>query len=269
MPWGVAAAAIGAVGSAYSSQQQSKATQAGQDAQANQFALTQGQTRQYRQSGKRANRELDFLLGTGANELVSEDEWKRKQKQMLMAQNPYMGKRGLENKLNKKWEQEKTRREGLTSREGYGSLTKDFGAEDFKTDPGYQFRMSEGAKGVDRSAAARGGLLSGAAMKAMERYRQGFASNEYQNAYSREMNNRQNKYNMLTGQVATGLGQQNQFLNAGQTYANNYSNLAMQQGNANAAGTMGVTNSLLGGMGQMQGLMAQRAAGSTNTIAGG
>jgi len=52
-------------------------------------------------------------------------------------------------------------------------------ASNFTTAPGYTFRLAEGMKGVENSAAARGGLLSGAALKATQRYGQDFASNEY------------------------------------------------------------------------------------------
>lgn len=55
----------------------------------------------------------------------------------------------------------------------------------FEADPGYAFRMSEGLKGLERSAAARGGLLSGGAGKALQRYGQGLASQEYGNAFDR------------------------------------------------------------------------------------
>jgi hypothetical protein len=36
-------------------------------------------------------------------------------------------------------------------------------------DPGYQFRLSEGMKALDRTAASRGGLLSGATLKGAQR----------------------------------------------------------------------------------------------------
>jgi hypothetical protein len=55
----------------------------------------------------------------------------------------------------------------------------------FKEDPGYQFRLSEGMKARDRSAAARGRLLSGAQEKAITRYGQDVASEEYGRAYQR------------------------------------------------------------------------------------
>ena len=47
---------------------------------------------------------------------------------------------------------------------------------DFTRDPGYQFRQQEGQRGVENSAAARGGILSGGALKAISRYNQDFAS---------------------------------------------------------------------------------------------
>jgi hypothetical protein len=64
-------------------------------------------------------------------------------------------------------------------------VTKGPGPVNIEEDPGYQFRLAEGAKALERSAAARGGALGGAAMKAMARYSQGVASQEYQNAWNR------------------------------------------------------------------------------------
>ena len=52
---------------------------------------------------------------------------------------------------------------------------------DFETSPGYQFRMDEGMKALDRSAASRGLLRSGAQQKAINTFGQGIASEEYNN----------------------------------------------------------------------------------------
>jgi hypothetical protein len=49
----------------------------------------------------------------------------------------------------------------------------------FFTSPGYRFRLDQGNQAVQRSAAARGILGSGATMKAIDRYSQGLASSEY------------------------------------------------------------------------------------------
>lgn len=55
----------------------------------------------------------------------------------------------------------------------------------FQQDPGYRFRMDEGIKAIDRSAAARGILNSGGQLRRLTRYGQDYASNEYQNVYNR------------------------------------------------------------------------------------
>ena len=59
-------------------------------------------------------------------------------------------------------------------------------AQEFlQMDPGYGFRLGEGLKALERSAAARGGLMSGATGKALQRYGQDLASQEFGNAYNR------------------------------------------------------------------------------------
>lgn len=52
---------------------------------------------------------------------------------------------------------------------------------DFYTSPGYNFRLQEGVNALDRSAAAKGRLISGAQTKAVQNYGQGLASDEYNN----------------------------------------------------------------------------------------
>jgi len=47
-----------------------------------------------------------------------------------------------------------------------------FTMDKFQADPGYAFRLSEGQKALERSAAARGGLLSGGTGKALQRFGQ-------------------------------------------------------------------------------------------------
>jgi hypothetical protein len=63
-----------------------------------------------------------------------------------------------------------------TGAAGYGKYAQDFGMSDFQADPGYAFRLSEGQKALDRQAAARGGLISGGALKAATRYGQDMGS---------------------------------------------------------------------------------------------
>lgn len=79
-------------------------------------------------------------------------------------------------------------------------------------DPGYQFRLDEGERAMQRTASARGNLLSGQQIREALRYSQGVASQEYQNAYARyadqwarEADRRQNRYRMLNELSGQGL----------------------------------------------------------------
>ena len=155
---------------------------------------------------------------------------------------------------------------------GYGNLMRNFGQQDFQTDPGYAFRLSEGLKAIDRTAAARGGMQSGGALKAAERYGQNLASDEYQNAYARYNQNRQLNYNMLSGQQAVGQGATNAVGAAGQNYANNAGEAYMGAANARASGYMGQANAwgnALGGIGSAAGLYGMGAFGGGGYGAGG
>lgn len=138
----------------------------------------------------------------------------------------------------------------------YGSMLRPFSMADYEADPGYAFRLSEGMKALEQGAAARGGLLSGNMLKGAQRYGQGLASEEYQNAYNRYQQQQGNKFNRLAslagiGQSAVGaLGQ------AGQNYASNVGNIGMSSGanQANALLAAGQSRaSSLGGIGQALG----------------
>jgi hypothetical protein len=94
---------------------------------------------------------------------------------------------------------------GLRPGVGSGSLMEQPTLAQLKFDPGYEFRFSQGMRGVNASAAANAGLQSGAALKAAARFGAGEASQEYGNAYARFMQNRQNQIAMLQGGVGTGL----------------------------------------------------------------
>lgn len=139
----------------------------------------------------------------------------------------------------------------------FGSLMKKFGLEDFQADPGYQFRQTEGMKGIENSAAARGNLLSGGALKAIQKYGQDLASQEYGNAYSRFNADQTNQYNKLAGLVNTGQGASNQLTNAAANYGSNVSNNIIGAGNAQAAGVVGQANAWNNAIGQGTNLYQQ------------
>lgn len=148
-----------------------------------------------------------------------------------------------------------------TSGADYGSAMRDFSAADFQVSPEYGFLQEQGNLAGERSAAARGGLLAGGAIKDAMRFNQGLASAEFGNAYNRFQTNRSNKINPLqslmgSGQSATGqltnISQNyaNNAANAGQNYANRSGELAMGAGNARASGYVGQANAIGNALGQ-------------------
>jgi hypothetical protein len=131
----------------------------------------------------------------------------------------------------------------------FGKYAGDFGMGDFQADPGYGFRLSEGMKALERSAAARGGLLSGATLKGITRFGQDTASGEYMNAFNRYQTNRSNQLNPLQS-----------LMGAGQTSTNALSSAAQQTGAGMGSTYMGMGAGLAGA--QMAG-GAARASGYT------
>lgn len=128
---------------------------------------------------------------------------------------------------------------------------QDFGMAQFQADPGYQFRMAEGIKALERSASARGLLQSGGTLKGITQYGQNLASDEYSNAFGRYLTQRQAR--MGPYEYLTGVGQAaaaGQAANVGSTGAA-LADIAMQRGNAQAAGTMGAVNALASGFNQV------------------
>lgn len=136
-----------------------------------------------------------------------------------------------------------------------------FTAAKFQADPGYAFRIKEGLRALDRSAAARGGLLSGNQLRGVTEYGQELASQEFTNAFNRYQAERaarlqplqslagmsQSSANTLTG-AAGQLG-----ANIGSTYSQLGQNIGANligAGNARASGYMGIANALTGGVGQ-------------------
>lgn len=111
-----------------------------------------------------------------------------------------------------------------------------FGMSQFQQDPGYAFRLGEGQKALERSAAARGGLLSGATGKALVNYGQQAGSQEYQNAFNRYQTERTNQLQPLQSLAGVGQTSANTLGQAAGAYGANVGNLAMtnaaNQGNA-------------------------------------
>lgn len=122
--------------------------------------------------------------------------------------------------------------------------------EQFKNYTGYQTRLDEANNAFNSAYAAKGSLQSGAALQALAKMNQNYASGEFGNYMG-----------YLGGQQQLGPGAANAMAGVGTNYANNAGNIAMQQGQnyANAAITKGniaanTTSAIAGGLGQIAGM---------------
>lgn len=116
---------------------------------------------------------------------------------------------------------------------------------DEQNDPGYQARLKLGTDAIQRSAAARGGVLTGGTGKALDTYAQDYASNEYGNVYNRALQGYQtnannyytgqnNQYSRLAGLASSGQNAATAEGQLGQSAANNMSQTYMNSANAQA-----------------------------------
>jgi hypothetical protein len=119
---------------------------------------------------------------------------------------------------------------------GVNSGAFDVGTVDVTKDPSYAWRMSEGVNALDKSAASRGRLLSGAQQQGVADYAQNLASTEYSNAYARQSAEKTNQYNMLNNLSNTG-----QSAAAGQAAVSQ--NLSSSTANTLAANSVAQQNS--------------------------
>ena len=163
-------------------------------------------------------------------------------------------------------------------------VLEEYGLADLELDPGYQFRLSEGEKALERAAVSRGMSRSGRGLKDVGRYVQRFASDEYGRAYARYIDrfqsrvaNREREYARVAGladigqaaaagtaslgagaasNIAAAYGQQ------GAGLASLYSNLGGTQANLALQGGSAVNTAIQGGIGNLVALqqMEQQAA---------
>lgn len=98
----------------------------------------------------------------------------------------------------------------------YDGPAYNVGQFNFEESPSYQFRKQQGMDGIQSSAAAQGGLLSGSTLKALNNYNSNLASQEYGNAHNQYLQNeglRQTEAQMGLNKYATEAGLQQQNFN--------------------------------------------------------
>lgn len=218
---GVAGSAMSSSASGKAAKLQAQSAKSALGEQARQFNIARQDQLPFLQTGQSANAQLGYLLGLGSQNPSGQ--------MPDGSQNFLMGEDGqLSPEINQ-------------NLGAYGSLLKPFGMEDYQADPGYQFRLSEGQKALNRAYGSKGKYFSGEAIKGLTGYNQDMASQEYQGAYNRYVNNQTNTYNRLAGISGTGQTAAGTLGNLGSNYASNVGNIAMS--NANAQGAAGIAQS--------------------------
>lgn len=106
-------------------------------------------------------------------------------------------------------------------------------ARNFMASPGFEFMRNEGMRGIERSAAARGGAASGNALRALAQFNTGLAQQDFGNWWNR-----------TAGLAGIGQAAQQQTAALGANMAGNVGNALMAGGEARASGIMGQANSL-------------------------
>lgn len=129
-------------------------------------------------------------------------------------------------------------------------LSRAFTMADFQKDPGYQFRLDEGMKGIQGSAAASGSLFSGNTLKSLNRYGQDYASNEYSKVYDRFNNDQAKRFNNLASLAGIGQTSANQTANAAGAYGQQVGQNLTNMGNAQASAYVGNANRMSNLIGQ-------------------
>jgi hypothetical protein len=129
---------------------------------------------------------------------------------------------------------------------------------EFYKSPDYTFRLNEGLNAVQGSAAARGGLYSGNALRGITDYGQGLAASEFGNYVNRQL-------------ALAGMGQAatTQAGNAAMTTGTNVGNLLLAQGNARASGIINQSNTITSGMNDLASLYGMYRGGYFGNPNGG
>ena len=143
----------------------------------------------------------------------------------------------------------------------YGMLTRQFTGDNLQNDPGYAFGLQQGTQAIERGASARGGLYSGATLKALQRYGQDYGGTKFNEAFNRDRVTKNDLFNQLSGLSGTGQIATNQVGQAGQNYANQAGNIGLSNANMQGAAGLAQANILRGGVNQALSMWNQQPQG--------
>lgn len=145
-----------------------------------------------------------------------------------------------------------TATQGMTAAQaggGFGSLNTPFSADMMKQySPAYQFQMQQGQQGVLNQAAGSSGALSGAALKDLTSFNQGYANTAFNNAFNQYQTQQNNTFGRLSDIAHLGQAAASNQATGASSFAGSIGNSAQNVGTALAGGTVGSANALAGGL---------------------
>ena len=217
----IAGGILGSRAAGNAAKQQQQAVQEALGAQRQNLATTTENVQPWVQSGQNALNALQQLLGIGTG--------------LAGANNPILQMLGL-------------------GPGGTGVINPGM----FHGSPGYQFALGQGEQAAEQAGARTG--QGGNTLKALTQYATGYADQDFYNYLNSLSNAYQNLVGNVSGLSSTGLQAGETLGQIGAGTANSISDLFTQGGNAAAAGTIGGTNALVGGItGGLSNLITQGA----------
>lgn len=253
--WGVGAAVVGTVVSADAQRSASnKARDAQSGAAADATALQKYMYDQTRtdnlpalDSRNAGLNQLKILLGLGG---VQDKPMQRTEAQLRAALAPRYADdpEGLDAAV-KIWQDREAAKVADWTKSGggnanFGALNQRYTGADLKNDPGYRFGLNQVTNSAQHNASARGGLFSGATLKALSRYSQDYAGTKFNDGFNRFQAQQDSTFNRLAGLAGIGQTGTNQIGAAGQNYANQAGQNMIGVGNAQAANSLNQGNIL-------------------------
>ena len=259
---------LGFLGSRNAASAQSRAAAQAAELQRHQYAQTRADLEPWRTGGTTANAELMYYLGLGAPGGIGPAPIVPTREQFTTTGTPRGPTYGMEgyragqsgasfdqagfDAAMAKYTADKaaydTALAGAQADPRFGSLLDPFTGEDLTSEPGYQFGLSEGEKGVNRAASAAGRYDSGATLKALTQYNQGYAGTKFNDAFTRDMAAKNAIYGRLSGVSGSGANAAAQTAGIGAVSANAAGQYLTNAGDARAAGYVGGINALTGGL---------------------
>lgn len=128
---------------------------------------------------------------------------------------------------------------GDSSAPGFGSAAGSISPQHVESDPGYQFGLQQGQQALKAAATARGMSDSGAALKEAARFGTDYATTKYDDAFNRQLQDRQQQLNPFLSLAGAGQVGTSQIGAAGQQFGQLAGNNALIAGNASAQGLLG------------------------------